>query len=153
MDKKEFKPFVPASQSMAELTFKAVFLGALMAVVLGMANAYLGMKAGLTVAATFPAAVVAMAALRIFGGTILEENVARTSASVGEALVAGAIFTIPAFVISGAWAELRYWESTAIMLVGGVLGVVVVVVRAVAGVQAQVEPHAGPGLSPMQEPD
>ncbi len=128
MDKKEFKPFVPASQSMAELTFKAVFLGAIMAVVLGMANAYLGMKAGLTVAATFPAAVVAMAALRVFGGTILEENVARTSASVGEALVAGAIFTIPAFVISGAWEELRYWESTAIMLIGGVLGVLFVIV-------------------------
>ena len=61
-----------------------------MAVVLGAANAYVGMTAGLTVAATFPAAVVAMAALRPFRGTILEENVARTSASVGEALVAGA---------------------------------------------------------------
>ena len=71
-----------------------------MAVLLGAANAYLGMKAGLTVAATFPAAVVAMAALRGLGGTILEENIARTTASVGEALVAGAIFTIPAFVIS-----------------------------------------------------
>ena len=128
MDHKEFKPFVPASQNMAELTVKAVVLGCVMAVVLGMANAYLGMKAGLTVAATFPAAVVAMAALRVFGGTILEENVARTTASVGEALVAGAIFTIPAFVISGAWDELRYWESTAIMLVGGVLGVLFVIV-------------------------
>jgi putative OPT family oligopeptide transporter len=128
MSKKPFTPFVPASQEMAELTIKAVVLGAIMAVTLGAANAYLGMKAGLTVAATFPAAVVAMAALRGLKGTVLEENIARTSASVGEALVAGAIFTIPAFVISGAWAELRYWESTAIMVIGGVLGVLFVIV-------------------------
>jgi putative OPT family oligopeptide transporter len=128
MADKSFTPFVPASQTMAELTVKAVVLGGIMAVLLGAANAYLGMKAGLTVAATFPAAVVAMAALRGLGGTILEENIARTTASVGEALVAGAIFTIPAFVISGAWDELHYWESTAIMLIGGVLGVLFVIV-------------------------
>ena len=136
MPDKKFTPYVPASTQMAELTFKALFLGVVMAVVLGAANAYLGMKAGLTVAATFPAAVVAMAALRLpfFRGTILEENIARTTASVGEALVAGAIFTIPAFVISGAWTELRYWESTAIMVIGGVLGVLfVVVLRRTAG--------------------
>jgi len=128
MDKKPFVPFVPADQSMAELTIKAVALGAIMAVALGAANAYVGMRAGLTIAATFPAAVVAMAVLRGFRGTILEENIARTTASVGEALVAGAIFTIPAFVISGAWDELRYIESTAIMLIGGVLGVLFVIV-------------------------
>jgi putative OPT family oligopeptide transporter len=123
-----FKPFVPASTDMAELSFKAVFLGILMAVALGAANAYVGMRAGLTVAATVPAAVVAMAVLRAFRGTILEENMARTTASVGEALVAGAIFTIPAFVISGAWDELHYAQSMAIMMVGGVLGVLFVVV-------------------------
>jgi len=127
-ESKKFAPFVPASKSMAELTIKSVLLGVVMAVVLGAANAYLGMKAGLTVAATFPAAVVAMAALRLMGGTILEENVARTAASVGEALVAGAIFTIPAFVISGAWETLHYWEATAIMMIGGVLGVLFVIV-------------------------
>ena len=128
MADKEFKPFVPAETEMAELTVKALLLGALMAIVLGAANAYLGMKVGLTVAATFPAAVVAMAALRPFRGTILEENVARTSASVGEALVAGAIFTIPAFVIAGVWDEIHLYESAAIMLVGGVLGVLFVIV-------------------------
>jgi putative OPT family oligopeptide transporter len=128
MEKKPFVPFVPASRSMAELTFKALFLGALMAVILGAANAYVGMRAGLTVAATFPAAVVAMAVLRVFGGTILEENIARTTASVGEGLVAGAIFTIPAFIISGAWEDLHYLESTAIMLIGGVLGVLFIIV-------------------------
>ncbi len=128
MEKKPFTPYVPASKNMAELTLKAVLLGVVMAVVLGAANAYLGMKAGLTVAATFPAAVVAMAALRGLGGTILEENVARTTASVGEALVAGAIFTLPAFVIAGAWENLHYLESTAIMIIGGVLGVLFVIV-------------------------
>ena len=76
----DFKPFVSADSDLKEFTFKAVTLGVFMAVVLGAANAYLGMKAGLTVAATFPAAVVAMAALRLFKGTILEENVARTTA-------------------------------------------------------------------------
>ena len=123
-----FQPYVPADTELPELTFKAVALGAVMAIILGAANAYLGMKAGLTVAATFPAAVVAMAAMRGFGGSILEENITRTTASVGEALVAGAIFTIPAFVLSGVWDELRYWESTAIMLVGGVLGVLFIIV-------------------------
>ena len=124
----EFKPFIPEDSELPELTFKAVALGTVMAIVLGAANAYLGMKAGLTVAATFPAAVVAMAALRLMGGSVLEENIARTTASVGEALVAGAIFTIPAFVISGVWDELRYWESTAIMFVGGVLGVLFIII-------------------------
>ncbi len=135
-EKKPFVPYVPASQSMAELTFKALFLGVIMAIILGAANAYLGMKAGLTVAATFPAAVVAMAVLRGFKGTILEENIARTTASVGEALIAGAIFTIPAFVISGAWEKnpdgswqtIHYVEAAAIMLIGGVLGVLFVIV-------------------------
>ncbi len=120
--------YVPAETNMAELTFKAVALGVVMAIVLGAANAYVGMKAGLTVAAAFPAAVVAMAVLRPFRGSILEENIARTTASVGESLMAGAIFTIPAFVITGAWDTLRYWESTAIMLVGGVIGVLFVIV-------------------------
>ena len=124
----EFKPFIREDSELPELTFKAVALGTLMAIILGAANAYLGMKAGLTVAATFPAAVVSMAALRLLGGSVLEENMARTTASVGEALVAGAIFTIPAFVISGVWDELRYWESTAIMFVGGVLGVLFIII-------------------------
>ncbi len=128
MAKKPFKPYVPPESTLPELTIKAVVLGVLMAIVLGAANAYLGMKAGLTVAATFPAAVVAIAALRPFKGSILEENIARTTASVGEALVAGAIFTIPAFVISGVWDHLHYLESTAIMLIGGTLGVLYVTI-------------------------
>ncbi|MCK5644034.1 MAG: OPT/YSL family transporter, partial [Gammaproteobacteria bacterium] len=128
MEKQPFKPYVPEDTNLAELTVKAVLLGLIMAAVLGAANAYVGMKVGLTVAATFPAAVVAMAALKPFKGTILEENIARTTASVGEALVAGAIFTLPAFVISGVWESLHWKESTLIMLVGGTLGVLFVII-------------------------
>ncbi len=127
MADKHFIPYVPAETTMPEMTFKALLLGVVMAVVLGAANAYLGMKVGLTVAATFPAAVVAMAVLRIFKGNILEENIARTTASVGESLVAGAIFTIPAFVISGAWADFNLRDATLIMGIGGVLGVLFVI--------------------------
>jgi putative OPT family oligopeptide transporter len=120
-------PYVSGETTLPELTLKAITLGVVMAAVLGAANAYLGLKAGMTVSATFPAAVVAMAALRIARGTILEENIARTTASVGEALVAGAIFTIPAFLMVGAWETFDYWESVMIMLVGGVLGVLMII--------------------------
>jgi putative OPT family oligopeptide transporter len=130
----EFKPYVPAETSMKEFTFKALLVGAILSVILGAANAYLGLVAGMTVAATFPAAVMAMAVLRIFKGTILEENTCRTTAAVGEALVAGAIFTIPAFLIAKdpltdmrIWDNVRYGESTALMLVGGILGVLFVI--------------------------
>ncbi|MCZ6765817.1 MAG: oligopeptide transporter, OPT family [bacterium] len=128
MEKRPFKPYVAEESNLAELTIKAMVLGIVMAIVLGTANAYLGMRAGLTVSAIFPAAVVAMAAMRLLGGTILEENIARTTASVGEALVAGAIFTLPAFIIAGVWDNLKYAESTAIMLVGGTLGVLFIIV-------------------------
>ncbi len=128
MDPKPYEPYVPADTRMKEFTFRAVLLGVVMAVVLGAANAYIGMVAGLTIAATFPAAVVAMAILRIRGGTILEENVARTTASVGEALVAGAIFTIPAFVIAGVWENVNIWLSMVIMAIGGMLGVFFVII-------------------------
>ena len=74
-----YKPYVPAETDMRELTFKAIFLGIILAIVLGAANAYLGLKAGMTVAATFPAAVISMAVLRLFKGSILEENMARTN--------------------------------------------------------------------------
>jgi len=111
----------------SELTVKAVGLGIFLAFVFGAANAYLGMKAGQTVAATIPAAVIAMALFRIpaFRGGVLEQNITRTAASVGEALVAGAIFTLPSFVLAGVWTDLRshYWEATFILLTGGLIGV------------------------------
>ncbi|MBC8181726.1 oligopeptide transporter, OPT family [candidate division KSB1 bacterium] len=123
-----YKPFVPAETDMKELTLKAILLGIVLAIVLGAANVYLGLKAGMTVAATFPAAVISMAVLKLFKGTILEENMARTTGAVGEALAAGAIFTIPAFIIAGVWDEFHYFQSTLLMLVGGVLGVLFVII-------------------------
>jgi putative OPT family oligopeptide transporter len=125
---KDFKSYVPVESTMKEFSFKAIFLGVILAVILGAANAYLGLKAGMTVAATFPAAVIAMAVLRIFKGTILEENLARTTGAVGEALAAGAIFTIPAFVMTGVWSSFSYVKATVLMLVGGVLGVLFVII-------------------------
>jgi putative OPT family oligopeptide transporter len=121
------KSYVPVQTTLKELTLKALLPGLLFAVILGAANAYVGLKAGMTVSATFPAAVIAMAILRPFKGSILEENITRTTAAVGEALVAGAIFTLPAFFMSGVWQSLHYWNSTLIMLIGGVIGVLFVI--------------------------
>jgi len=122
-----YKPYVPPEQSMKEISFKAIFLGIIMAIVLGAANAYLGLMVGMTVAATFPAAVIAMAVLRPFKGTILEENLARTTGAVGEALAAGAIFTIPAFLMTGVWTEFDFLKSSMLMLIGGILGVFLII--------------------------
>jgi len=127
MSDNAFKPYVPPEQTMKEISFKAIFLGILMAIVLGAANAYLGLMVGMTVAATFPAAVIAMAVLRPLKGTILEENLARTTGAVGEALAAGAIFTIPAFLFTGVWTKFDVLKSSMLMLVGGVLGVFLII--------------------------
>lgn len=125
-----YKPYVPAETDMKEFTVRALIIGLIMSVVLGAANAYLGLKAGMTIAATYPAAVIGMALLRIMKGSILEENFARTVGSIGESVAAGAIFTIPAFFIAGIWPNFsdtrHYFESTAIMVAGGVLGIMFV---------------------------
>jgi putative OPT family oligopeptide transporter len=124
---KTFKPYVPENMEMREFTPRAVLLGLAMTVVLGAANAYLGLRAGITIAATYPAAVIGMAVLRAWKGSLLEENIARTAGSIGEGIAAGAIFTIPAFVIARAWPSFRpadaYWKSTALIMVGSILGV------------------------------
>jgi putative OPT family oligopeptide transporter len=121
------RPFVPETVEMKEFTLRALLLGLVMTVVLGAANAYLGLRAGITIAATYPAAVIAMAVLRALKGTLLEENIARTAGSIGESVAAGAIFTIPAFVLAKAWPSFRpadaYWKSTALIMVGSILGV------------------------------
>jgi putative OPT family oligopeptide transporter len=124
---KKHVPFVPEHMQMKEFTLRAVLLGLLMTVVLGAANAYLGLRAGITIAATYPAAVIAMAAMRAWKGSLLEENIARTAGSIGESVAAGAIFTLPAFVLAKAWPSFRpgdaYWKSTALIMVGSILGV------------------------------
>ena len=121
------QPFVPETMEMKEFTFRAVFLGLLMTIVLGAANAYLGLRAGITIAATYPAAVIGMAVLRIWKGSVLEENIARTSGTIGEGIAAGAIFTIPAFLMAKAWPSFgfaeAYWKTTALIMVGSILGV------------------------------
>ena len=125
-----YKPYVPEKTNMREFTIRALILGLIMTVVLGAANAYLGLRAGMTIAATYPAAVIGMAVLRIMRGSILEENFARTVGSIGESVAAGAIFTIPAFLIVGAWTEFNtveaYIKSSALMFVGGFLGIMFV---------------------------
>lgn len=122
-----FKPFVPEHLQMRELTLRAILLGLCMTVVLGAANAYLGLRAGMTVAATYPAAVISMAVVRAWKGSLLEENIARTSGSIGEGVASGAIFTIPAFLIARAWPSfsfrVAYWKTTVLIMVGSVLGV------------------------------
>src|SRR5579864_8172245 len=124
------KPFVPENVSMKELTLRALFIGLILTVVLGAANAYLGLKAGQTIAATYPAAVIGMAALRGLKGTVLEENITRTAGTIGESVAAGAAFTIPAFLLSGSWPDFEpshvYWKTTALIIVGSVLGVLFV---------------------------
>ncbi len=130
---------------MRELTWRALLLGLMMTVVLGAANAYLGLRAGQTIAATYPAAVIGMAVLRLGRGSILEENIARTAGTIGESVAAGAVFTLPAFYLAHVWAppvipkHLGFWASmwalaadpaylkaTSLMLVGSVLGVLFV---------------------------
>jgi putative OPT family oligopeptide transporter len=125
-----YQPYVPEKTDMREFTLRALVVGLVLTVVLGAANAYLGLRAGMTIAATYPAAVIGMAVLRILRGSILEENVARTAGSIGESVAAGAIFTIPAFLITGAWLKFNtveaYIKSSALMFVGGVLGILFV---------------------------
>ncbi len=124
------QPYVPEKTEMKEFTLRAILIGLVLTVILGAANAYLGLRAGMTIAATYPAAVIGMAVLKIMRGSILEENIARTIGSIGESIAAGAIFTIPAFVISGAWTNFNtfdaYIKSTALMFVGGLLGILFV---------------------------
>jgi putative OPT family oligopeptide transporter len=130
----EHQPFIPDSSDQREFTVRALVLGLLMCVILGAANAYLGLRAGMTIAATYPAAVIGMAVLRLMKGSMLEENFARTVGSIGESVAAGAIFTLPAFVILKFWKFDRahmaeeYLMSAALMALGGTLGIMFVTI-------------------------
>jgi putative OPT family oligopeptide transporter len=122
-ERDKFISFIPANKIIPELTIKAVLVGAFLAIVLGAANAYLGLYAGMTVSAIIPGAVMALALLRPFKGTILEVNLATMGASAGECIAAGVIFTIPALILLKVWTEINYLETTLIALFGGLLGV------------------------------
>ncbi|WOX04340.1 OPT family oligopeptide transporter [Microbulbifer pacificus] len=118
------RPLVPADQVISEITIKALILGAILSAVLAAANAYIGLLVGLTVSASIPAAATSMGLLRLFRrSTILENNMVQTSASAGESLAAGIIFTLPALVMMGAWSGYHWGTMTMIGILGGVLGV------------------------------
>jgi OPT family oligopeptide transporter len=129
-EQKKFIPFVSPETTMSEFTIRALIIGLIMCVILGAANAYLGLRAGMTIAATYPAAVIGMAVLRLFKGSVLEENFARTVGSIGESVAAGAIFTLPAFFVAGIWDPFftpdHYITSSIILIIGGVLGIMFV---------------------------
>jgi len=130
-EQKKFVPFVSAETNLVEFTIRGLIIGLILAVVLGAANAYLGLKAGMTIAATYPAAVLGMAILKVFKGNILEENFVRTVGSIGESVAAGAIFTLPAFFIAGIWdpkniSAANYATATVILISGGILGIMFV---------------------------
>jgi putative OPT family oligopeptide transporter len=134
MSEKQFTSYVPADSNQTEFTLRALVIGLFMCVILGAANAYLGLRAGMTIAATYPAAVIGMAVLRLMKGSLLEENFARTVGSIGESVAAGAAFTLPAFVILKMWKfdpqhmMREYLLASALMVLGGVLGIMFVTV-------------------------
>ncbi len=118
------QPYIPAEKQLPELTVRSIVLGVALSVILAAANAYLGLFAGMTVSASIPAAVISMGIFRLLrSSNILENNIVQTAASAGEALAAGAIFTLPALVLMGVWQTFDYWEVLAIVLSGGILGV------------------------------
>ncbi len=137
-DQQAFKPFVSAGQSMAEVTWKTIILGSIISVVFGVANAYLGLKFGMTVSASIPAAVISMAVLRLFFKkvTVLENNIVQTIGSAGESLAAGIIFTIPAFFIwsanqtlvaSGYHHDITKMQIFWLSMLGGALGILMMI--------------------------
>ncbi|HID71520.1 MAG TPA: oligopeptide transporter, OPT family [Thermoplasmata archaeon] len=133
MIEKDFVPYIPPEEeNVPEFTVKAVLLGMILAFTMAAANAYLGLKAGMTVSAAIPAAVISMA---VFTGmyranltknkaTVLETNLSKTCAAAGEALAAGVVFTIPALLVLGLWDDVEIFPTMGIALVGGLLGVI-----------------------------
>ena len=127
-DKKEFKPYIPAEKVTPEITVTSVIMGIILAVVFGAANAYLGLRVGMTVSASIPAAVISMGVIRVImrKNSILESNIVQTIGSAGESLAAGAIFTLPALFLWAAEGKMDkpgIVEITIIALLGGLLGV------------------------------
>lgn len=117
-------PLISASQSLPEITVRAVILGVILTVILAAANAYLGLKVGQTVSASIPAAIISMSILRFFrNSNVLENTMVQTMASVGESLIAGVAFILPALIILHAWSSFYYWQTVMISLLGGILGV------------------------------
>ena len=120
----EFQPYVPAEENIAEFTLRAVVLGSLFGLLFGAVTVYVGLRAGLTVSASIPIAVLSISILRAFGrSTILENNIVQTTGSAGESLAAGVMFTIPALIFLGFGSEFTFWRIFPLALLGGWLGV------------------------------
>lgn len=136
MKENNYKPYIPADRITPEMTFKSIFLGVILAVVFGAANAYLGLRVGMTVSASIPAAVISMGVFHAYSQiskkkySILESNIVQTVGSAGESLAAGAIFTMPALFLWAAEGKMdkpQMLELTLISLCGGILGVMFMV--------------------------
>ena len=112
----DFKPYIPADKVMSELTPVSIIMGVLLAIIFGAANAYLGLRVGMTVSASIPAAVISMAVIRVIlhRDSILENNMVQTIGSAGESLAAGSIFTMPALFL---WAEEGVMEMPSLILI------------------------------------
>lgn len=131
-NKNEFKPYIPAEKITPELTVTSIVMGIILAVVFGAANAYLGLRVGMTVSASIPAAVLSMGVIRMImkKNSILESNIVQTLGSAGESVAAGAIFTLPALFLwaaEGVMDKPSMVEITLIALIGGLLGVLFMV--------------------------
>jgi putative OPT family oligopeptide transporter len=125
-----FQPYVPASKTLPEFTPKAVVLGVLFGLIFGASTVYLGLRAGLTVSASIPIAVLAISVLKKLGGsTILENNIVQTIGSAGESVAAGVVFTIPALIFFGERGQsfFNYFQITLLAFAGGILGVLMMV--------------------------
>jgi putative OPT family oligopeptide transporter len=125
-----FQPYVPPNQTIAEFTAKAIFLGVIFGLIFGASTVYLGLRAGLTVSASIPIAVLAISVLKRLGGsTILENNIVQTIGSAGESLAAGVVFTLPAliFLVPYGPPYFNYFQITVIAIAGGILGVLMMV--------------------------
>jgi putative OPT family oligopeptide transporter len=118
----EFQPFVPASENRPEFTFRAILLGSIFGIIFGAVTVYVGLRAGLTVAASIPIAVLSISILRAFGrASILENNIVQTTGNAGQSIASGVIFTLPALVFLGF--DLEYSRIFMLALIGGWLGV------------------------------
>ena len=125
-----FQPYVPASESPAEFTAKAIVIGVLFGLLFGASTVYLGLRAGLTVSASIPIAVLAISVLKKLGGsTILENNIVQTIGSAGESVAGGVVFTIPAliFLTPDGPAYFNYYQIAMLAFAGGILGVLMMV--------------------------
>src|SRR5947207_165563 len=135
-EKKVFKPFVPAESNMKEFTIKALVMGSFFGILFGAANVYLALKAGLTVSASIPIAVLAITlGKRFFKTTILENNIIQTTGSAGESIASGVVFTLPAFLflsvnesgISTGKEYFEYWTIFTLAVLGGMLGTMMMI--------------------------